>query len=289
MPYTYSLVPPSPSWLSISTINNQGVVTANKSQVPIAGYQGTIRVMASDGTNTQFIDRPIRITAKGSYAPSYKLLEVIESGSIASSAMIDFSPSEPVVIATTAIASSAMIDTVQTISGPTGDWDNMALIFETTNSQLSTKPSATGTAGEVRNVWRRQQFVSFLASGLTNTQSNEVLDCTIERSQVWQWRDQGAGFGEWLLTTQNEIFLDITAVDGTPIEFMYGSNPRNLGIRADFVGQRITYRQASQTAFGEWGYSSYRARITTSNTGLPTGVANRYWDWENQAMYATGN
>ena len=164
----------------------------------------------------------------------------------------------------------------------------MTLQFETTNGQLSTKPSAAGTAGDVVNVWRRQQFVSFLGGGLTNS-NGEVLDCKIERSQVWQYHDAGGGFGEWLLTTQNEIFVDITAVDGSPVEFMYSANPTDLGIVPDFVGQRCTYRHASQTAYGEYGYSSLRARVTTTNTGLATGTPGQYWDWESQSMYATGS
>jgi hypothetical protein len=64
MPYSFSLVTPSPSWAAINAIT--GAVTFEPTAMPPAGYSGFIKIRCFDGANEAFDQ--VAITLQPRYA-----------------------------------------------------------------------------------------------------------------------------------------------------------------------------------------------------------------------------
>jgi hypothetical protein len=272
MAYTYSLVAPSPPWLSITTVNSQGVITGDKNQVPATGYQGTYRVRVWDGASEAFIQGPIDIGPR------------VNAGG-ESLYQIDYQQSESIAWG---VAVGGGFGDVDSGGGTTtGDFENMAFNFSATGALLSTKPTAAGTEGEVRHEARKETFSDQSFLGGTDTRITVsgvgVIDCTIKRSAIWQYSTAaGGGFsGEWFLVNANPIEIEVTAIDGNPPIELPLFSPRLLGLKADAIEQiaYIKHYQPSST-YEVAGSARWVAFMTTNSLAVPVGASGApYWDW----------
>jgi hypothetical protein len=77
------------------------------------------------------------------------------------------------------------------------------------------------------------------------------------------------------------IVINIEKVGGVVVGFVWSGSPTALGIIPDGEGQEaiITHFNPAATN-AKSGYSRWVAHHTDNNTGMPTGVANQYWDWQ---------
>lgn len=297
MPYTYSLVPPSPPWLSIATVNNQGVITGDRAQVPATGYQGIYRVRAWDGVNEEFIEGPIDLGPRvdGAGLPLYGQ-GAIGRSVITIGADIDQStistPFVPVsgasVITIGLQAGVSVISTAISTGGGGGAGDDMVMDYQTTGARLSTKPTTAGAADAVTNAVRVQSFVDQSAFGLPNgaiaATNGDSVECKITRNAIWHSRVYFSGFSnsqEWLLAAAGEIIVEIDTIGGNAIDYLWSGTPTYLGIVPDGEGQIAMITHFNPAASGtKAGYSRWVAWRTSDTTAMPTGVADQYWAWQ---------
>jgi hypothetical protein len=297
MAYTYSLVAPSPHWLTIATVNNQGVITGDRAQVPATGYQGFYRVRAWDGINEEFIEGPIDLGPRvdGAGLPLYGQ-EAIGRSVITIGADIDqstistpFVPLSGATVITIGLqAGVSLISTQITTGGGGGAGDDMVMDYQVSGARLSTKPTTAGAADAVINAVRVQSFADQSEFGLGNNAiaatNGDSVECKITRNAIWHSRVYFSAVGnsqEWLLAAAGEIIIEINKINGSIIAYWWSTSPTNLGIVPDGEGQIATITQFNPAASGtKAGYSRWVAYRTSDITAMPTGIADQYWDWQ---------
>jgi hypothetical protein len=292
MAYTYSLVAPSPPWLTISTVNNQGVITGDRNQVPATGYQGFYRVRAWDGINEEFIQGPIdlgpRVDGAGLPLHGQDAIgrSVIEIGATIDQSTIStpFIPISGASVIT--IGLEAGVSVVSTlIAAGGGGADDMVMDYQSSGARLSTKPTTAGVADAVINAVRVERFYdSGVGVNTSITANGDLIECTISRNAIWQSHVYFSGIGnsqEWLLASAEPIVINIEKVGGLVVGFVWGGSPTALAVIPDAEGQEaiITHFNAAATSTKS-GYSRWVAHHTDNNTGMSTGVAGQYWDWQ---------
>jgi hypothetical protein len=296
MAYTYSLVAPSPSWLSIATVNNQGVITGDRAQVPSTGYQGFYRVRAWDGINEEFIQGPIDIGPRvdGAGLPLYGQAaigrSVITIGADIDQSTIStpFIPISGASVITIGLEAGVSLISTAISTGGGGGGDDMVMDYQATGARLSTKPTTAGAADAVINAVRVQEFLDqsafFLGNNAIAATNGDTVECKITRNAIWHSRVYFSGVGnsqEWLLAAAGEIIVEIKKIGGNEIGYLWSGTPTNLGIVPDGEGQIATiahFNPASSNT--KASYSRWVAYRTSDTTAMPTGIADQYWDWQ---------
>jgi hypothetical protein len=70
MAYTFSLLAPTPAWISINP--STGVVVTNPAAMPPAGHVGLMRIQCTDGVTTAITIVPINLQAAYAVAVDYR-------------------------------------------------------------------------------------------------------------------------------------------------------------------------------------------------------------------------
>ena len=289
MPYSYSLIAPSPPWLSIATVNNQGHISIDRLQVPAIGYQGTARVRVSDGAATADIDIPIDITGRvdnagnSLYAVDSIIANVIEIGATAGLGLTLTPYAVPTYITIGAVAGIQIVNTV-IAGGGGGAGDDMVMDYQVSGSRNSTKPATAGLNDAVINAVRKERFfdTGFGVNTAIAATNGDTIECTIDRNAIWHSRVYFSGFGnsqEWLLASAGNIEITIEKVGGAVVGYLWSGNPRDLAIVPDGEGQMATIQHFNLAGGTIAGFSRWIAHRTNENTGMPTGNAGQYWDW----------
>jgi hypothetical protein len=76
MAYTFSLLPPSPPWLTINPAT--GAIIANAATMPPAGHIGQVRIQCTDGVNTTVIASPVSLQPAYIVAVDYRETKSID-------------------------------------------------------------------------------------------------------------------------------------------------------------------------------------------------------------------
>lgn len=279
MPYTYTLISPTPAYVSINNSTGEGVV--DLTQAPAAGASEVIRVEATDGAATETIDLLLTVLASPIYGVNYTFETLTET-------LMTLSVESEVAGATieteTTLTLSVESEVDPATATPTGDglFDMPSELI--TNPLIQGTPAAAGTNLENKHTFGSVNYVNaFPDTRLTEAGTGSRYGGTLKRSEVWVYQAGIFGGGAWESGCIGHIDFQVTDIDGAAPNANPPANPGDLGIVPSFVNQvcRMWFVDAGG---GAEGYVNYYAMQQSIVTSIPVaGVANTYWAWLSDA------